>query len=154
MKVKTMKISLLGAFNAVLLAASPAMAMTDAECTAAFTKADANNDGVITDAEGSIYFARHRVLERPIADGRLARDSFLTNCKSGAYDTAALDPGAPLAGANSFTENQAKDRIIAAGYADVSPLTKDDKGVWRGTAMKGDKKMSLAVDYKGNVVAS
>ena len=60
---------------------------------------------------------------------------------------------APVEGANSFTEAQAKDRIAEAGYTDVSMLKLDDKGVWRGTAMKGGKSMPVGLDYQGNVVA-
>jgi len=59
----------------------------------------------------------------------------------------------PLSGANSFTEDQAKDRIQAAGFSDVSKLTKDDQGIWRGQASKGGKNTTVALDYKGNVVA-
>jgi hypothetical protein len=33
------------------------------------------------------------------------------------------NPTAPVAGANSFTEAQARSRIEAAGYTDVSKLT-------------------------------
>ena len=49
------------------------------------------------------------------------------------------NPGAPVAGANSFTEGQAKSRIESKGYTNVSGLKKDDKGVWRGTAMRDGK---------------
>lgn len=59
---------------------------------------------------------------------------------------------APLEGANSFTEAQAKQRIVDAGYTDVSILAKDERGVWRGTAKKAGKSASVGVDFKGNVV--
>ncbi|MBM3548675.1 MAG: PepSY domain-containing protein [Alphaproteobacteria bacterium] len=63
-------------------------------------------------------------------------------------------PGAPVAGANSFTEAQARARIEANGFSNVSGLAKDDKSVWRGTAMKDGKSVAVAVDYQGNVVAN
>ena len=63
------------------------------------------------------------------------------------------NPGAPVSGANSFTEGQAKSRIEANGYSNVSGLTKDDAGVWRGKANKGTASMSVSVDFQGNVVA-
>jgi sporulation protein YlmC with PRC-barrel domain len=59
----------------------------------------------------------------------------------------------PLAGANSFTESQARDRIEASGYTGVTALTKDEQSIWRGMAMKGGKSVRVALDYKGNVVA-
>ena len=42
----------------------------------------------------------------------------------------------------------------AAGFSDVSGLTKDDKGIWRGTATKDGKSVKVALDYKGNVVSN
>src|SRR3954463_13026910 len=62
------------------------------------------------------------------------------------------NPGAPVAGANSFTEGQAKSRIEANGFTNVSGLTKDDAGVWRGKASKGTQSMNVSVDFQGNVV--
>jgi hypothetical protein len=63
------------------------------------------------------------------------------------------NPGAPAPGANSFTEGQAKGRIEASGFTNVSGLAKDKDGIWRGKAMKGGKSQDIAVDYQGNVVA-
>ena len=64
------------------------------------------------------------------------------------------NPGAPVAGANSFTEGQAKDRAVAHGFSSVSDLKKDGDGIWRGSAMQDGKAVQVAVDYKGNVVAN
>jgi hypothetical protein len=63
------------------------------------------------------------------------------------------NPGAPAAGANSFTEKQAKARIEAAGYTNVSGLVKDQNGIWRGKATKGDATFDVALDFQGNVVS-
>ena len=70
-----------------------------------------------------------------------------------AVTSGATNPAAPVPGANSFTEAQAKSAIEKAGYADVSALTKDDNGIWRGTASKDGKSTPIALDYQGNVVA-
>jgi hypothetical protein len=61
---------------------------------------------------------------------------------------------APVAGANSFTEGQAKSRIEEAGYAAVSGLKKDDNGVWRGKATKGGATTDVSIDFQGNVNAA
>jgi hypothetical protein len=63
------------------------------------------------------------------------------------------NPGAPAAGANSFTEGQAKSRIESNGYANVSELRKDEQGVWRGKAMKDGKSVNISLDFQGNVTA-
>lgn len=59
---------------------------------------------------------------------------------------------APVAGANSFTEGQARSRIEERGFAQVTDLKKDDKGVWRATAMKDGKSVQVSLDYQGNIV--
>ena len=59
----------------------------------------------------------------------------------------------PVAGRNSFTEGQAKSRIESKGYSDVMSLKKDDKGVWRGIAVRDGKPVQVGLDFEGNVVA-
>ena len=63
------------------------------------------------------------------------------------------NPGAPVAGANSFTEGQAKSRLESNGYSNVTALQKDDAGVWRGKAEKDGKPVEVSLDFQGNVVA-
>ncbi|WP_424134549.1 hypothetical protein [Roseomonas chloroacetimidivorans] len=58
----------------------------------------------------------------------------------------------PAAGANSFTEGQARSRIEAAGFTGVQELKKDESGVWRGRAMRGGQTAEVGLDYQGNVV--
>ncbi|HEX2591802.1 MAG TPA: hypothetical protein VHL34_09920 [Rhizomicrobium sp.] len=57
----------------------------------------------------------------------------------------------PVAGANSFTEAQAKSRIEARGYTHVHGLKKDGNGVWRGTATKDGHSGPVSLDFQGNV---
>jgi len=63
------------------------------------------------------------------------------------------NPGAPVSGATSFTEGQAKSRIESNGFANVSELRKDDQGVWRGKATKDGKSVAVSLDFQGNVTA-
>ena len=60
---------------------------------------------------------------------------------------------APVAGANSFTEGQAKSRIESSGYSNVLGLKKDDQGVWRGRAQKDGKSVDVSLDFQGNIIA-
>ena len=66
---------------------------------------------------------------------------------------ASKDGAAPQAGANSFTEAQAKDRMEQAGFKEVMGLRKDDQGIWRASAKQGDKQVNVSLDFRGNVVA-
>lgn len=59
----------------------------------------------------------------------------------------------PIAGANSFSEGQARSLIESRGYSGVSPLVNDRQGIWHGTASKGGARVQVFVDYKGNVSA-
>jgi len=61
------------------------------------------------------------------------------------------NPAAPVAGANSFTEGQAKSRLETNGFSNVSGLNKDANGVWRGKATKGGQTVDVSVDFQGNV---
>jgi hypothetical protein len=84
---------------------------------------------------------------------RFTQAEFMDACKSDIYAPRKTDAGAPLKGANSFTEGQAKDRAIAHGGVDsVSDLEKDNDGIWRGKGTLAGKPVEIAVDYKGNVV--
>ena len=56
-------------------------------------------------------------------------------------------PGSgPVAGANSFTEGQAKSRIESQGFTNLSGLTKDDQGIWRGKATKDGRNVSVSLE--------
>ncbi|QQS13618.1 MAG: hypothetical protein IPK81_05120 [Rhodospirillales bacterium] len=138
---------------AAICLAPAAYAATDAECQDMWKKADVNADGVLSDMETTRYTAAMRIRDRaPPADGRLTQAAFMDSCKADVFARRTVDAGAPLKGANSFTEAQARDRAAAEGYAGVSALAKDADGIWRGTATQDGKTVSIAVDFKGNVV--
>lgn len=65
--------------------------------------------------------------------------------------TAERAETAPAMGANSFTQEQARERATAAGYADVGTLTQAADGTWQGAAMKDGASVTVVVDYQGNV---
>ncbi len=91
----------------------------------------------------------HQEMIEKVATAAAGSDSTTPAVNS----SGTTNPAAPVPGANSFTEAQARSAIEKAGYADVSALTKDDKGIWRGTASKGGKSAPIALDFQGNVVA-
>ena len=148
-------IPLVLALAAVSLAV-PSWAATDAECQDMWKNADANRDGVLSDKESIRYVALMNVGNLTVAtEGRITQNEFMDACKGDTYAPHKSDAGAPLKGANSFTEGQAKDRAVGHGGVDsVSAMKKDDDGIWRGTGTQGGKTMQIAVDYKGNVVTT
>lgn len=145
-------------FLVLLIATLPSLAhaaMSEAACENAWTAADVDKDGALTATEAPRVFAQLRTSDKAVAGDKLMRADYLSHCKAGAIDMRmkAVDAGAPLPGANSFTEAQARDRAIAAGVTDVSALKKDDQGIWRGTAKRDGASTPVAIDFKGNVVA-
>jgi len=147
-----MKKLLVATALAAVCASLPAYAATDAECQAEWTRADVNKDGTISDAEAARYAAALRVHDKQLADGKFDQTAFLKYCREDVFAMRKNDEGAPLKGANSFTEGQAKDRANAQGFMSVTNLKKDGDGIWRGSAMQDGKAVQVAVDYKGNVV--
>ncbi len=148
-----MKSIFLAAFTCLILS-GPALAMSEAECTSMWKIADINSDGTLTGSEGDRYLAMMRIANQTTgADGSLTETLFQESCKTDIFMLADIEAGAPLTGANSFTENQAKDRVVANGWMMPAVMTKDVNGIWRGSSMKDGKSINVAVDYKGNVVA-
>ena len=150
----------IAASAAVVVAASAlvnaSLAAGDAECQDMWKKSDGNRDGVLAGDESMRYVALMRVGNRTVAtEGRITQAEFMDACKNDLFAPHKAETGAPLKGANSFTEGQAKDRAIAHGGVDsVSDLRKDDDGVWRGKATRAGKPVEIAIDYKGNVVTT
>ncbi len=56
----------------------------------------------------------------------------------------------PARGRNSFTQNEARRRLERNGFQGVSGLSKDNGGVWRGSATKDGQSVQVWLDYKGN----
>jgi hypothetical protein len=57
-----------------------------------------------------------------------------------------------LEGAESLNEDQAKLRIEAKGYSNVSGLQQDDRRIWRGKGtMKDGRPVAVILDLEGNI---
>lgn len=67
---------------------------------------------------------------------------------------AERETAAPAAGANSFTEAQARDHATKAGYAGVGVMTQGADGTWQGPATKDGASVTVVVDYQGNVTTA
>jgi putative membrane protein len=56
---------------------------------------------------------------------------------------AATTEAGPAARGNLFTEDRARVHFAHLGYTNISGLTKDENGAWRGSAMKDGKSSPL-----------
>ncbi len=68
-------------------------------------------------------------------------------------DDGSRTAASPQPGANSFTEGQARSRIEAAGFCNVSELQKDVQGIWRGRGMREGRQVNVALDFTGAVTS-
>ncbi|MBJ2149814.1 hypothetical protein [Paracoccus sp. IB05] len=128
--------------------------MGKVDCDSDFSALDVDGDGYISQTESARDTARATIDGVTPATEGLSRDQFLAICGSETWSQTTPEAGAPFEGANSFTEEQARDRAVAWNVTDVSALVKDDQGIWRGTGKVGAEAVAIAIDYKGNVVTT
>jgi len=86
---------------------------------------------------------QQHVQQLAVSDGSMAQTP-----AAGGQNTGLVE------GANSFTEAQAREGLVKAGYSNVEGLAKDDKGIWRGKASKDGRSMTVGLDFKGNITAN
>jgi hypothetical protein len=88
---------------------------------------------------------RQAAFDRPLT-------TLFLSCEAG-YLVARLGRrrAVPARGANSFTMGEARRRIEKNGFHSVRDLAKDNDGIWRGKAQKGDNTVNVWLDYRGNV---
>ena len=60
-------------------------------------------------------------------------------------------PPRKVAAATIASEGEARTALQKAGFANVGTLARDQQRIWRGSAQKGESRMRVAVDEKGNV---
>ena len=92
-------------------------------------------------------------LAMAITTGALAQSEPVKSTAMVKHAHTVNDGGAE-AGRNSFTQEQAREHIANSGFTAVSPLTKGDDGVWRGSARKQGHIVNVALDFKGNISAT
>lgn len=135
-------------------ATTPPAAPPAQDCETQFAARDTDGNGALSETEAPALYARARIDGQVIPDTGITKADFLAACDGDGYERVAPEAGAPFEGANSFTENQARDRAIAWGLTDVAEMTKDEKGIWRSTGTLDGAAVNVAVDYKGNIVTA
>jgi hypothetical protein len=74
-----------------------------------------------------------------------------SGAKQPAAPPAATQTKPATSSAAAMTETQAKARIEAQGYANVSELKKDAQGMWTAKAMKDGKSHQVSLDTRGQI---
>ena len=66
-------------------------------------------------------------------------------------DAVIVPVGELEAGANSYTEGQARARMEANGFSSITNLLKDDSGLWRAVATHAGSNHDVAMDFRGRI---
>jgi hypothetical protein len=61
------------------------------------------------------------------------------------------NPKAPVPGKNSFTEEQAKQRLTDEGYTEIMNLELSEDAIWLAEAMRDRQPFKVQLDYQGNI---
>ncbi|MCV3764926.1 hypothetical protein [Rhizobium sp. TRM95796] len=56
-------------------------------------------------------------------------------------------------GTSSYSQAQARARMEAMGFVAIGELWLDNKGVWRGVATSGARRVDVSLDNQGKVAA-
>ncbi len=135
---------------AALLVGGPAIAQTTAAPSTAPTT-NAPMGGTTGGVTGSTVpgITTNTPAQRSQANTDSATSPAVTTSNANRKTSAA-----PVKGRNSFTMNEARRRIEAGGFSQVTGLKKDQDGIWRGTGMRNGASVPVYCDYQGNVGAS
>ena len=146
-------------FTAALLASAFAAGTALAQSTSNTTTTNNPTMGATNSATGSGMTTGSGAATNS-ATGASTGSTASTTDNTSTTPPAIATPGvdsqtqaAPVPGANSFTESQARDRLETHGYTNVTGLRLDDQQIWRGKATKNGAQVNVALDYQGNIVS-
>ncbi|PWL16566.1 hypothetical protein DKP76_16450 [Falsochrobactrum shanghaiense] len=87
-----------------------------------------------------------------LAPAALAQTAPSDDAQTPAISTPGKNnPQAPVAGENSFTEDQARERIMDAGFTDITNLQLGEDGIWSADAAQNGQTVKVLLDFQGNV---
>jgi hypothetical protein len=153
---------------AIVTLALPVSAQTPRDCGSLWKEADADANGTLTRQEDMRgYFDAFRVQKfSTAAPEQISRDEFMLYCDGSLARSSAgarqhkgnegpIDRGKGdmTPGLIPFPKNEARQRLEANGFRELSELQLDEKGIWRGQATASGKRVQVAVDVQGEIIA-
>jgi hypothetical protein len=146
----------------VALLAGSAEAATDQECQSLWKTLDVNANGALEATEDTRgYSAAMQKSGVHLANPSVvSRDEFLGYCKtsianvdiSSPANTKDFGKGDITPSKNPLAMDDAKKKLEASGFKNVSGLSLDDKGVWHATAEADGKAKKVTIDAQGDIV--
>ncbi len=147
--------------------ALPVSAQTPRDCGSLWKEADVDSNGTLTQEEDVRgYFDALRARKFSTAEaGKVSRDEFMLYCEgslerssAGARqhkgDAGPIDRGKGdmTPGLIPFPKDEARRRLEASGFRELTALELDEKGIWRGEATASGKRVRVAVDVQGEII--
>jgi hypothetical protein len=142
--------------------AAPVQAATDQECQSLWKTLDVNANGALEANEDSHGYAAamQKGGVHLVNPNAVSRDEFLSYCKtsisnadvSSPANTKDLGKGDLTPGKNPLSMDDAKKKLEASGFKDITGLTLDDKGIWHARAQADGKPKDVAIDSQGDIV--
>jgi Peptidase propeptide and YPEB domain len=131
------------------LVAGPALAQTQRTAPFAYRTSPTDTSAYQTSALSPCYSGTNRTSPCYSGTAYLSY-SAITPLEESLPKRTKPQAGAP--GTDSLNEDQAKSRIEAKGYSNISGLQKDDHGIWRGKAtMKDGRAVAVILDLEGDI---
>jgi hypothetical protein len=145
-----------------------ANAQSPRDCGSLWKEADTDSNGALElkeDERG--YFDAYRINKtQTLKPDVISRDEFMLYCdgslersSTGARqhkgNAGPIDRGKGdmTPGLIPFPKNEARKRLEAMGFRDAEDLVLDQTGIWRTTAIVGGKRVPVAVDVQGEIIA-
>jgi len=144
--------------------ARPALAQTQPTRPSAYATTPTVPSAFATAALNPCYLSR-RYFGHDVAPARRGYFDPDSSCYSGTiypaysavtpFEFPKPSPKSEVPGSESLNASEAKSRIEAKGYLEISGLEKDSRGIWRGKGtMKDGRPVNVTVDLEGNIYST
>jgi hypothetical protein len=132
----------------VALIAGPALAQTQPTSPSAYATSPTMSSADATSAINPCYSSTNRTS--PCYSGTIY-PSYSAIMPLESFPSST-NPRVASLGSKSLDEDQARSRIVAKGYSNVSGLRQDDRGIWLGDAiLKDGRSVTVVLDLEGNI---
>lgn len=146
----------------------PVSAQTPRDCGSLWKEADVDSNGTLTKEEDVRGYTDALLAQKftTAEPGKVSRDEFMMYCEGSLARSSAgarqhkgnegpIDRGKGdmTPGLIPFPKNEARQRLEANGFRELSELQLDEKGIWRGQATASGKRVQVAVDVQGEIIA-
>lgn len=156
-----------------ILTATSAGAASQEKCLELWKAADVDANGALDTGEDKAGYisAAAKTGAKTARSNQLSRDEFLQYCAGSIADSDGGKTGEPAAkteagtapkdlgkgditpGTRALAEADARKKLEASGYRDLTNMKLDGKGVWSAETTVNGKRVTVQVDSQGDIVS-